>query len=129
MDYPDYLLSAEQIVEEEKECLEAMTKAYEDAQDIATSKGAKLLVIIHPDPSHIEQIEVVDGDIIPLSDKLKINSIPYIDVHSCMRSSFKGMNLEEYAWPINGHYNEFGYGIMTECIYKGLLNHDKEFFN
>ena len=129
MDYPDYFLSSEQIAIEEKECLEAMSIVYKEAMDIANSKGAKLLVVIHPDPNHIEQVEVIDGDIIPLSNNLEEKDIPYVDIHQCMRTSFKGMDLEEYSWPINGHFNELGYGVMSDCIYEQILVRDQSFFD
>lgn len=44
-------------------------------------------------------------------------------------SAYSGMEREDYAWPINGHFNAEGYRIFADLVYDEVLRSDSTFFN
>ena len=129
MDYPDYLLRANDVIKEEKESLRAMADVYDTAQTLAEDKAAKLLVVIHPDPNHIKDFTAPDGNILPLGDLLQSKGIDYIDIHQPMQDSLAELEMTKYSWPINGHFNKFGYEVMAACIYRQILKESPAYFS
>lgn len=52
-------------------------------------------------------------------------SIQVVDIHNCMNLTFDTLELAQYFWPFNGHYNGKGYDMMSSCIYNSLFKNRK----
>jgi hypothetical protein len=91
--------------------------------------GKEMAVILHPVPTELRHPDTRNGMDL-LNRSLTQAGIPVVNVFSAMADSTFGLPYEEYAWPINGHFNATGYRIMAnaalasfEMKFPGFLSH------
>lgn len=93
------------------------TKKWCDKNDI------KYILIVHPVPH-----EVHDYDIPFVFDTTFDDFDFAYNLTEDLREYFMGVEATEYSWPINGHYNEYGYRVLGEKIFD-ILNSQSIFIN
>lgn len=92
-------------------------------------QSKEMAVALHPVPTELRHLGP-RNEMDSLSIALKRAGIPLIDLFPAMADSTSGLPYEEYAWPINGHFNPTGYRIMAntalasfEMKFPGFFSH------
>lgn len=94
--------------------------------DFCDQRDIQVRYVIHPYPSYGQlkasnktipyQIDVRHYNQM-LQDEQRKNGYVY-DLNNALLDSLQQLPYEAYAWPINGHFNDNGYKIMAEEIYR-----------
>ncbi len=88
------------------------------------SNNTKCVFVLHPVPGIPPDSDL---DFRTIKDVLP-SHYPIYDIYKDMDFATKDLDANDFFWPINGHYNEYGYKIMAEIIYRLLKkeNHLKD---
>jgi lysophospholipase L1-like esterase len=116
---------------ETKKAINEMTESISRMKNFVNDKGISLIVVVHPTPnpaisktrknSEIYIQKICDKNLLnPLLNQSDIEDISFALFDSLSQYSY-----HEYAWPINGHFNDLGYGIMANEIHKVIEPHLK----
>jgi hypothetical protein len=136
------LLNRKQLKQETENAIELLTEEVNEGKEMCRQKGIKCIVLMHPAPnSYFHQItaasllpgfQALGQDIVHEDLSLEIDLIEAMQLQTdLMRyvQAFAGLQLEDYAWPINGHFNAAGYNIVSNIVYDEVSESDSTFFN
>lgn len=125
-------LNKKERIEETKKALETIISSIERIKTFTEEKGIKLVTIIHPVPSDdFSKNTMKDGFKNPTFCEEKnrlvtLASMIYIyDLCPSLEAKLSHLPYTDYAWPINRHFNDYGYKIMTEAIFE-IIKEDFE---
>jgi hypothetical protein len=119
----DYLfLKKKERIKETEKALKIISNSIDRLKEFCEDRDIQLLTIIHPTPhSKVSKKsnnqkkfiqEYCDNNRLrPLVLQNNVNDICY-----SLLDTLSKLPYTEYAWPINGHFNDFGYKIMSEEI-------------
>jgi lysophospholipase L1-like esterase len=79
----------------------------------------ELLVVVHPMPFHValRHSSIFQA----FHDGLAERGIDVVDLAEAMHAELDGLELPEFAWPIDGHFNARGYAALARCVARVLL--------
>lgn len=114
-----------------KKALQIFYKQIERSKSYLTLNSIHSVFFIHPTPASIDNsVSKYELDSISTSDPLnldfsshtEINELIFFDSNSISLfeecyDSFHHLSLDTYSWPINGHFNEFGYRTLARIIF------------
>ncbi|MBL4585555.1 MAG: SGNH/GDSL hydrolase family protein [Flavobacteriales bacterium] len=123
-------LIAEQIKSAKKMCADHGVKCAFVVQPVPTGNFPQLVqdVISNPmDASGTERSLQLIAEQMPSETALIKKSGMHNTLLPLVRA-YANLELEEYAWPLNGHFNANGYRILAEEVYKEALLSDSTFF-
>lgn len=92
---------------------------------VAENKG-QFILITHPDPADENPYTYSAGILkyIPQDNE----NLKTINLTKTLLKKTKDLDYKQYAWPINGHYNSFGYQLMAEAVYEDIKQYYPEIF-
>ncbi len=116
--YNLYLINESEWESEQKKIQLDMVNQLNRTASLCASHGIDYCVVIMPFPTDIGY------DNYPLFKEIPSclsGNIEVVDIHNCMNQAFDTLELTQFYWPFNGHFNGGGYDIMSSCIYKSLI--------
>ena len=123
---------------ERKAAVDIISSSMGTLQQFCHEKDIDLRYIIHPTSSQVspkrnlhlrfnqDDIQKAFERSSPLSDLDNDQLEITYNLFPTLIDSLSDMPYKSYAWPINGHYNPFGYGVFAEQVYE-MLNGDGVF--
>lgn len=116
---------------ESLKALRIIEKSMERLNSFCLDNNMEIVFIIHPLPNqYLQKGMLKTPNFISenctqniLHELTQISEFPVYDICVSLSEILGNMEYNTYAWPINGHFNDFGYQIFTEEIYKVVKNH------
>lgn len=141
MGYSDLYLLADEEIESRKNSLNIIGSKI---KEINAKIGADVncAFVVHPIPSTIkyypnysdleELLAKSDSSLFYTNKYLIDEKIMYlegiINLYPKLYSALGNMEFKEYAWPINNHFNTYGYETLANSIFESILEVDSTFF-
>lgn len=112
--YDQNLVNTRTLKADEQEAMQIIADQVNETHQLCENIGAKYILVIMPIPGDIEY-----PDEIPFQDIKAMVSpeVALIDLYPSMFKTFDALNLEDYSWEMNGHYNSKGYDIVGKQIF------------
>ncbi len=63
-----------------------------------------------------------------LKDMETLIDVDVINLWMPLVDTLYKLDYEKFAWPINTHFNEYGYSLMAKYIQDAIIEHDSNFF-
>jgi hypothetical protein len=117
-DYDRNLINTKTVKEDEQKSMEIMAEQIIESYQKCREKGMDYYLIIHPVPHDAMYDDMHDFQEII---KLLPEEIPVINLFPVLLSFFDKHDVRNYYWEKNGHYNNQGYTIMGEHIFKEFI--------
>jgi lysophospholipase L1-like esterase len=93
-----------------------------DIYQEALKRNIRLVVVFHPIQYEISENENPYQACI---DRLKSNqNIVCIDLTNALKQQINPKNINEYYWPLDGHFTPKGYNLMAKILTDSLHAHE-----
>ena len=99
-----------------------MTQSIARMTSFCEDRSIQIRFIIHPYPGSIKNIkneQELDSQIDLESHSYYSNRAIY-NLNEPLIDTLKQIPYSSYAWPLNGHFNDNGYKIMSEAIFENI---------
>lgn len=108
------------------ESIDSITSILRKSEIITNHFGADFIAVTHPEAYFL----YYDGEkyMDLLRKSMQQYGTPYVCIYENMKTAFQNLDKEEYMWPINAHFNEFGYKKMAYAVYDEIMKHYPDFF-
>jgi hypothetical protein len=113
----------------EQECtdeINALIESFVKTDSLSRFYNTEFILLTHPAPGEKNPYLYTDGILNYLTDEKA--GIKRINTANTLKSKTDGYDYMHYAWPINGHFNGYGYKLMAEAVYEDLKHHYPEIF-
>lgn len=92
----------------------AIVESLQVLADLGERHGFDLLVLVHPVPRMLDRQQL--GFFQAFFDTLHERGIEVRDLSQPLIDALAGMRYEEFAWPVDSHFNARGYAVMAELV-------------
>lgn len=124
---PELLVSPVERVALNRLAVTCLTEMFAEVYSECMLMEKRMLIILHPLPWELSK-GIVNNDLSALGDHLVNEGVPVLDLRQALADSTSGMPLDEYAWPVNGHFNARGYRMLANTVLKQTDARDADFF-
>lgn len=121
--YNQLLLRDTDIAIHKKELDEQVIELFKDYAVLAKKNKCQVVVVLQPFLGELKSNQYT-YDLSEIISALKsIDNLKVIDLLPFYTSTIKNTNTpaESFYWPLDGHHNAKGYGMMADGIYNGLV--------
>ena len=117
--YNNNLINHATIDKEENEALHLLIKQLEETAQLCKENNIDYHVIMMPVPNEImdKSAYIFDSLAFLLPEK-----VAFINLFPSTYASFDTLDIYQYSWPKNGHYNSMGYEVMSSCIFEEYVH-------
>jgi lysophospholipase L1-like esterase len=93
--------------------------AFDAIDALREDQPFELLVVVHPMAFGVARRH--SSIFLNFFEGLAERGIDVVDLAEAMHAELAGLELEEFAWPIDGHFNARGYAALARCVERALL--------
>jgi len=117
--YDNNLINTRTFEQEERTALHLISAQLEETYKLCAQNQIDYYVILMPTPNEIEfnQEHVFDS----LSYLLP-KDIALLNIYPRMQTRFDSLDIHQYSWEINGHFNGLGYELMGNQIFDDFFD-------
>jgi lysophospholipase L1-like esterase len=105
-----------------------MAQILNEFNRLALNHNKKFMVVIHPIPWQVGLKKTNEEPIVQLEPLLNHLNVPCINLAKSSEAKFRNLPYEQFAWKINGHFNDYGYKLLSELIYEELVAKNPDTF-
>lgn len=116
--YDNNLTHQKNLEKDEQLSLEIMANQIIESYNLCRSNNIDYYVIINPVPSDVIYRDFQIFEDLP---SLIPKEIPLINLYPRLYSTYDSLNITDYSWKANGHYNGKGYEVLGKSILKEYL--------
>lgn len=113
-DYNVNLVKKDTFEKEEEKSLKLIATQINTTYNLCKKNNIEYYLILIPTPNSLKKLK--KDPTLELPNQLD-PSIQILNVNNCMQTIVDKNENTVLSWPINGHYNGFGYKVLGECIF------------
>jgi hypothetical protein len=106
---------------------DALVKTFLLTDSLCIHIDSHFVLISHSLPGNVEKQKVYTEGILECVQK-KSENIKAFNLTDSYNRKTENYDYNQYAWPINGHFNSYGYQLMAEAVYENLQRYYPEIF-
>lgn len=125
-EYDNKLVNRSSYQLDKEKALRILANQIVETNELCEKNNSSYYLTIMPIPNEVNSnsfrytssslISEHGNPLIDLLPKLPAN-IKVININPCMDKVFNTLDMKEYSWEKNAHYNSLGYNKMAECIF------------
>jgi lysophospholipase L1-like esterase len=116
-DYDYNLMTKDQIVLAEQNAINAITNLFStDVIPWSINNKIRIFIVLQPMLSSVNDL---DSRYVEMRKQLSsLKNITFLDIQPRLKNT---PSIQDYYWPMDGHFNSSGYKLMAECIAEKVL--------
>lgn len=127
MGYNELFMSKAQETKADSMAVAAIYQCLKQAKQLCDAHNIKFAAVLQPLPNTIAN-NYENDPIAPIATQYPADSINLINLYPSFASVLNQENYRNFSWEINGHYNEKGYQVFANQLYKDLNTYHPEFW-
>lgn len=106
--------------------INALIESFVKTDSLSRFHNTEFILLTHPVPGEKNPYLYTEGVLKYLTNAKA--GIKRINLTNTLKSKTDRYEYTQYAWPINGHFNGYGYKLMAEAVYDDLKQYYPEIF-
>lgn len=110
----DQMRTPDQVILDEQMAIKDLSRCIQTFKKLCYRNNIRFLLVAHPFPARHMASSIEHEGLKRLLDEVDVEKI---DLFHGLTKAFALKGSDQFYWPLDGHYNRFGYGLMAKEIY------------